>query len=59
MKIVAPRGCGRNAREFSFEGISRDGADLGTAWRDLLRAEGKLADGGSSIRDIVLGNADD
>ncbi|GEM_PF-424456 len=49
----------RNARDFSFEGISKDGADLGTAWRDLLKAEGKLSDGGSSIRDIVLGHVDE
>jgi len=50
----------RNAREFSFDGIADEGQDLGTSWRKLLEREGKLStDGSSSVRDLVLGTADD
>jgi len=50
----------RNAREFSFDGIADEGQDLGTSWRQLLEREGKLStDGSSSVRDLVLGTADD
>lgn len=50
----------RNAREFSFDGIADEGQDLGTSWRQLLEREGKLStDGSSSVRDLVLGAADD
>ena len=31
------------------------GTDLGTAWRERLRREGKLGAAGSSVRDLVLG----
>ncbi len=50
----------RNAREFGFEGIADQGDDLQTSWRKLLEREGKLStDAAPSIRDLVLGNADD
>lgn len=52
----------RNARDFTFDGIAdSDGAgdDLATSWRKLLQAEGKLADSGSPVRDLVLGSSDD
>jgi hypothetical protein len=50
----------RNAREFSFDGISADGSDLQSAWRDTLEREGKLNPSAESIRDLVLGqNATD
>ncbi len=51
----------RNARDFTFDGISEDGEgdDLATSWRKLLQAEGKLADTGSPLRDLVLGSSDD
>lgn len=45
----------RNAREFSFDGIAAEGADLKTAWRDTLEREGKLRTSAESIRDLVLG----
>ncbi|MGI9606874.1 MAG: hypothetical protein ACR2P0_12115 [Acidimicrobiales bacterium] len=49
----------RNARDFTFDGIAEDGDDLATSWRTLLEREGKLVDGGSPIRDIVLGSSND
>lgn len=45
----------RNAREFSFDGIAEEGADLRSAWRDTLQREGKLRTTTDSIRDLVLG----
>ena len=45
----------RNARDFSFDGIAEDGADLATAWRELLEREGKMSPSGESVRDLVLG----
>ena len=50
----------RNAREFTFEGIAQDGGDLGSAWKDLLKREGKLSsESAPSIRDLVLGDSND
>lgn len=51
----------RNAREFTFDGISEGEEDLNTSWKSLLQREGKLAAPGEakSIRDLVLGGADD
>jgi hypothetical protein len=45
----------RNMRDFTFEGMAEPGTDLGTAWRERLRREGKLGASGGSIRDLVLG----
>ncbi|NNC79704.1 MAG: hypothetical protein HKN94_06070 [Acidimicrobiales bacterium] len=49
----------RNAREFTFDGIADEGQDLATSWRQLLEREGKIADSGSPVRDLVLGSSDD
>jgi len=49
----------RNARDFTFEGISDGDEDLATAWKNLLRREGKHAPEGESIRDLVLGTETD
>lgn len=50
----------RNAREFTFEGIAEDGGDLGSAWKDLLKREGKLStESVPSIRELVLGESND
>lgn len=51
----------RNAREFTFDGIAEGEDDLSTSWKSLLAREGKLAagDAAPSIRDLVLGTADD
>lgn len=42
----------RNMRDFSFEGMAEPGADLASAWKDLLDREGKRGEG--SLRDLVL-----
>lgn len=49
----------RNARDFTFDGIAEGAEDLPTAWRKLLEQEGKLATGGSSVRDLVFGSSGD
>lgn len=45
----------RNMRDFSFDGMAEPGTDLGDAWRDRLRREGKLGPSGGGVRDLVLG----
>jgi hypothetical protein len=45
----------KNAKHMSFEGFADGEEDVRTAWRTRLEREGKLAGGGQSIRDLVLG----
>lgn len=47
----------RNMRHVTFDGMAEPGSDLGAAWRERLRREGKL--GGSSLADLVLGEGGD
>jgi hypothetical protein len=47
------RAC-KNMKDVSFDGFAPPGSDLGQAWRDKLRREGKLSEG--SLRDLVLGD---
>ena len=47
----------KNMANVSFDGLAEPGSDLGAAWRDKLRREGKLSTSGDSIRDLVLGSA--
>ena len=47
----------RNMREVTFDGMAEPGSDLGEAWRERLRREGKL--GRSSLADLVLGEGGD
>ncbi|HCB07025.1 MAG TPA: hypothetical protein PLZ93_23610 [Nocardioides sp.] len=44
----------KNMKDVSFDGFAPPGSDLGQAWRDQLRREGKLSE--SSLRDLVLGD---
>ena len=44
----------KNMKDVSFDGFAPVGSDLGQAWRDQLRREGKLSEG--SLRDLVLGD---
>jgi hypothetical protein len=44
----------KNMKDVSFDGFAPAGSDLGEAWRDKLRREGKLSD--TSVRDLVLGD---
>ena len=48
----------RNMKDVSFDGMAEPGTDLGAAWRERLRREGKLSSSGGSIRDLVLGRPD-
>jgi hypothetical protein len=48
----------RNMKDVSFDGMAEPGSDLGTAWRERLRREGKLSTSGGSIRELVLGSSD-
>ena len=48
----------KNMKDVSFDGMAEPGSDLGAAWRERLRREGKLSQAGGSIRDLVLGPAD-
>lgn len=45
----------RNMRDFSFDDMADEGADLGETWRERLRREGKLSTSGS-LRDLVMGS---
>lgn len=49
----------RNMKDVTFDGMAEPGSDLSSAWRDLLAREGKLGSGGATIRDLVLGGADE
>jgi hypothetical protein len=44
----------KNMKDVTFDGFAPPGSDLGQAWRDKLKREGKLSEG--SLRDLVLGN---
>ncbi|MGI9002048.1 MAG: hypothetical protein ACR2GH_10295 [Pseudonocardia sp.] len=59
----------KNMKNIGFGGIAEGGADgdstagpvgdsLRSAWRDRLEREGKLADGATSVRDLVLGESE-
>jgi hypothetical protein len=41
-------------KDVSFDGFAPAGSDLGQAWRDKLKREGKLSEG--SVRDLVMGD---
>jgi hypothetical protein len=45
----------RNMKDVSFDGFGEPGSDIGSAWRERLRREGKLNTSGGTIRDLVLG----
>ena len=45
----------RNMKHVSFDGFAEPGSDLGSAWREKLRREGKLDTSAGTIRDLVLG----
>jgi hypothetical protein len=48
----------RNMKDVSFDGLAEPGSDLGAAWRERLRREGKLSSSGASIRELVLGDTE-
>jgi hypothetical protein len=46
----------KNMKDITFDGMAEPGSDLGSAWRDRLKREGKLSTSGGSVRDLVLGS---
>jgi hypothetical protein len=48
----------KNMKDVTFDGMAEPGSDLGAAWRERLRREGKLGNSAASIRDLVLGPAE-
>lgn len=48
----------KNMKDVSFDGLAEPGSDLGAAWRERLRREGKLSTSAASIRELVLGPAE-
>ena len=45
----------KNMQDVTFDGLAEPGSDLGAAWRERLRREGKLSGSAASIRELVLG----
>lgn len=45
----------RNMVGVSFDAMAEPGTDLRQAWRQRLAAEGKLATGSGTVRELVLG----
>jgi hypothetical protein len=45
----------KNMKDITFDGMAEPGSDLGSAWRERLKREGKLSTSGGSVRDLVLG----
>ena len=54
--VCGPQKSCKNMEYVSFDGMAEPGSDLGDAWRERLRREGKLDASGKSIRDLVLGS---
>jgi hypothetical protein len=47
----------RNMKHVNFDSMAEPGSDLGAAWREKLRREGKL--GSSSLGELILGEQRD
>ena len=45
----------KNMKDVTFDGYAEPGSDLGSAWRERLKREGKLSQESGSVRDLVLG----
>jgi hypothetical protein len=43
----------RNMKHVNFDSMAEPGTDLGAAWRDKLRREGKLSDDAGSLGDLI------
>ena len=48
----------KNMKDVTFDGLAEPGSDLGAAWRERLRREGKLGTSAATIRELVLGPAE-
>jgi hypothetical protein len=50
------KGC-KKMSEVGFDGLAGPDGDLHAAWRSQLEREGKLSNQGSSLRDLIFGQA--
>lgn len=57
-EACGPQKSCKNMKDVTFDGLAEPGSDLGAAWREKLRREGKLGTSASSIRELVLGPAE-
>ena len=57
-EACGPQKSCKNMKDVTFDGYAEPGSDLGAAWREKLRREGKLGTSAASIRDLVLGPAE-
>ena len=61
MGLRDPAAAGMRAHRESFESVGEIAgwvSDLGSAWRERLKREGKLRQEGGSVRDLVLGQTE-
>lgn len=56
--LFGPSKSCKNMRNVGFDALAGAGGDLRTAWRATLRREGKLSRRPGSVRDLVMGPAD-
>jgi hypothetical protein len=54
-EACGPQKSCKNMKDVTFDGYAEPGSDLGAAWREKLRREGKLGTSAASIRELVLG----
>jgi len=54
-EACGPQKSCKNMKDVTFDGMAEPGADLGAAWREKLRREGKFSTSAASIRELVLG----
>ena len=57
-EACGPQKSCKNMKDVTFDGLAEPGTDLGAAWRERLRREGKLSPSSASIRELVLGPAE-
>jgi hypothetical protein len=58
-EACGPQKSCKNMKDVTFDGMAEPGSDLGAAWREKLRREGKFSTSAASIRELVLGPAED
>ena len=56
--LFGPSKSCKSMQNVGFDALAGSGGDLRTAWRATLRREGKLSRRPGSVRDLVMGPAD-
>ena len=51
------KSCKRMA-DVGFDGLAGEDQDMRSAWRDTLRRDGKLNAAGGTVRDLIMGSAE-